>query len=298
MKFAAIDIGSNAIRLLVEESVVKSKTDYYFKKIALTRIPLRLGKDVFSNGCVSDKTVEKLIKAFHAFKLLMEINEVDYYRACATSAMREASNSKSICNLLLKESNINLEVISGDEEASLIFSNFHLSSLEMNFNYVFIDVGGGSTELSLIKKGIKTASKSFKIGSVRNANEVGSQDIKLKIKEWLIQNISSDERIKALGTGGNINKLYNLADHNFQAPLTYNNLNKVLELLKSYNYEQRIRILKLKPDRADVIIPSGNIYKLVMETTNADEIIVPKVGLSDGIIYNLFLKKELSIIKV
>jgi exopolyphosphatase/guanosine-5'-triphosphate,3'-diphosphate pyrophosphatase len=161
----------------------------------------------------------------------------------------------------------------------------------------FIDVGGGSTELSLIKKGIKTASKSFKIGSVRNANEIGSEEIKLKIKQWLIQNISSDERIKALGTGGNINKLYNLADHNFQAPLTYNNLNKVLELLKSYNYEERIRILKLKPDRADVIIPSGNIYKLIMETTNADEIIVPKVGLSDGIIYNLFLKKELLKVK-
>jgi exopolyphosphatase/guanosine-5'-triphosphate,3'-diphosphate pyrophosphatase len=297
MRFAAIDIGSNAIRLLVEESVVKSRTDYYFKKIALTRIPLRLGKDVFSKGCISDKTVEKLIKAFHAFKLLMEINEVDFYRACATSAMREASNSKRICNLLLKESKINLEVISGEEEASLIFSNFHLSSLEMNFNYVFIDVGGGSTELSLIKKGIKTASKSFKIGSVRNANEIGSEEIKLKIKQWLIQNISSDERIKALGTGGNINKLYNLADHNFQAPLTYNNLNKVLELLKSYNYEERIRILKLKPDRADVIIPSGNIYKLIMETTNADEIIVPKVGLSDGIIYNLFLKKELLKVK-
>ena len=297
MRFAAIDIGSNAIRLLIEESVIKSKEDYYFKKIALTRIPLRLGENVFSSGFINDSTLNKLIKAFKAFKLLMEINDVDYYRACATSAMREANNNEEICSLLLSQTGINLEVISGSEEARLIFSNFHLSSLDQNYNYIFIDVGGGSTELSLINKGIKTASKSFKIGSVRKLKGNDADNVRKEMKDWLAKHVSNNEKITALGTGGSINKLYNLGQHNLNGPLSIENLKKILNIIASYTYEQRIRILKLKPDRADVIIPSGNIYKLVMESTNANKIIVPKVGLSDGIIINLFLKKELALIK-
>jgi exopolyphosphatase/guanosine-5'-triphosphate,3'-diphosphate pyrophosphatase len=294
MKFAAIDIGSNAIRLLIEESVIKSKGDFYFKKIALTRVPLRLGKDVFTNGFIGDNTILKLIKAFKAFKLLMEINEVDHYKACATSAMREALNSDDVCKLLLKETGIQLEIISGKEEARLIFSNFHLSSLDINHDYVFIDVGGGSTELSLINKGVKTASKSFKIGSVRQLSGNDLLNVKGELKLWLNDNSFKNKMITAIGTGGSINKLYNLSKHNLQAPLKFEILSETLEIIKSYSLEQRIRVLKLKPDRADVIIPAGEIYKLVMETTEAKKIIVPKVGLSDGIIYNLFIEKEAS----
>ena len=292
MKFAAIDIGSNAIRLLIEESVIKSKKDFYFKKIALTRVPLRLGKDVFVNGFVSDSTISKLVKSFKAFQLLMDINEVNHYRACATSAMREASNSEFICKLLLEETGINLEIISGKEEARLIFSNFHSSSLDSNFNYVFIDVGGGSTELSLINKGVKIASKSFKIGSVRQLSGNDVLNVKEEMKLWLNEYSLKNKKITAIGTGGSINKLYNLSQHNLQAPLAFESLNQTLEIVKSYSYEERIRLLKLKPDRADVIVPSGEIYKLVMETTKSKKIIVPKFGLSDGIIYNLFLEKE------
>lgn len=296
MKFAAIDIGSNAIRLLIEESIIKSNDDYYFQKIALTRVPIRLGKDVFSDGFISPNTKNNLVKAFKAFKLLMEINDVDFYRACATSAMREASNGLEICNLLKEKTNIDLEIISGKEEARLIFSNFHLSSLDHNYNYIFIDVGGGSTELSLIKTGVKIASKSFKIGSVRQLNLTDANNVKSEMKLWLSKYVSKNDKITALGTGGSINKLYNLGQHNLQAPLSFESLNDILNLIRSYNYEQRIRILKLKPDRADVIIPSGEIYKMVMETTNAQKIIVPKVGLTDGIIFNLFLEKEFPLI--
>ena len=295
MRYAAIDIGSNAIRLLVKESVIKSKNDFYFKKISLTRIPVRLGKDVFSSGFISNSTISKLIKAIKAFKLIVEINEVNFLRACATSAMREASNSQIICEQILKETNINLEIISGDEEARLIFSNFHLSSLDETSNYIFIDVGGGSTELSLIEGGVKTASKSFKVGSVRQLNVVDTKNVKSKMKKWINSSVQEKSKITAIGTGGSINKLYSLGEHSLQAPLGYESLDKILNLIRSYDYEQRVRILKLKPDRADVIIPSGDIYKLVMECANADKIIVPKVGLSDGMIYNLFLNKELEL---
>ena len=293
MKFAAIDIGSNAIRLLIEESVVKSTEDFYFKKIALTRVPLRLGKDVFSSGNIKGKTIGKLIKAFQAFQLLMEINEVDHYRACATSAMREANNSKEVCHKLRQETGIDLEIISGKEEAKLIFSNFHITSLDQEYNYMFIDVGGGSTELSLIHSGKKIAAKSFKIGSVRQISGSDTELVKTDMKKWLDDFVSKDKKITAIGTGGSINKLYNLGQHNLQAPMSYDSLNNLLKLISSYSYEDRIRVLKLKPDRADVIIPSGEIYKLVMESTNAKKIIVPKVGLTDGIIYTLFLDKEL-----
>ncbi len=294
MIFAAIDIGSNAIRLLIEESSVQSKDDYYFKKISLTRIPLRLGKDVFSEGYVSERTNKKLIQAFKAFKLLMKINEVDFYRACATSAMREADNGKEICKSIYKNTGIDLEIISGKEEAKLIFSNFHMSSIDLSKNYVFIDVGGGSTELSLIENNIKTSSKSFRIGSVRYLNDSETDQVKIQMKSWLKQNYSKKEEITAIGTGGSINKLYNLSKHNFGKPMTYNSLSEILNYLSTYSYEDRVRVLKLKPDRADVIIPSGDIYKMVMQYTGANQILVPKVGLSDGIVYNLFLKKELS----
>ena len=296
MRYAAIDIGSSAIRLLVKESVIKSKTDFYFKKISLTRIPIRLGKDVFSNGFISNLTIDKLTKAIKAFKLIIEINEVDFLRACATSAIREATNSQIICKQILKETAINLETISGDEEARLIFSTFHLSSLDETLNYIFIDVGGGSTELSLIERGFKTASKSFKVGSVRQLNVEDTENVKSKMKEWINSCVPVNQKITAIGTGGSINKLYSLGEHNLQAPLTYESLNKTLDLIRSYDYEQRIRILKLKPDRADVIIPSGDIYKLVMECANSNNIIVPKVGLSDGMIYSLFLNKELQLL--
>ena len=292
MKFAAIDIGSNAIRLLIKESIFKSNHEFYFQKISFTRVPLRLGYDVFNSGYIKEPTIEKLINAFNAFELLMQINEVDFYRACATSAMREAKNGELICEMLLKKTNTKLEIISGQEEAKLIFSNFHLATIDKGADYILIDVGGGSTELSLIKRGKKIASKSFKLGSVRQLSGTDVESVKLQMKNWIESHIPNNNMITAMGTGGSINKIYNLSQNKPQAPLSFDELSNTLNLIKSYNYEQRIRILKLKPDRADVIIPSGEIYKLVMESTKAEKIIVPKVGLSDGIIYNLFLDKQ------
>ena len=207
--------------------------------------------------------------------------------------MREANNNKIVCDRLLKETEIDLEVISGKDEAKLIFSNFHISSLDSEYNYIFIDVGGGSTELSLFHSGKKIAAKSFKIGSVRQISGKDTDLVKEAMKNWLKDFVLMDKKITAIGTGGSINKLYNLSQHKLHAPMSYDSLKDLLILISSYNYEDRIRILKLKPDRADVIIPSGEIYKLVMETTNAKKIIVPKVGLTDGIIYNLFRDKEI-----
>ena len=297
MIYAAIDIGSNAVRLLILESKIISKNDFYFKKIGLTRVPIRLGEDVFSDGSISIVNIKKLTQAFKAFKLLMEINDVDFFRACATSAMRESSNALKVQNQILSETGVSIDVISGNEEAELIFLNFHLTNLNLNhsYNYIYIDVGGGSTELSIIKNNKRIASKSFKIGSVRLLKNNVSEHVWPAIYKWIKDQNISNEKFTAIGTGGSINKIYNLSVNTFQEPLNIIELKKVLNHIEGYSFEDRIKVLGLKPDRADVIVPSGEIYSTVMEAFNAQDIIVPKVGLADGIIYDLFLNNEMNI---
>jgi exopolyphosphatase / guanosine-5'-triphosphate,3'-diphosphate pyrophosphatase len=292
MKYAAIDIGSNAIRLLINESVISSDSTFYFNKISLTRVPVRLGKDVFTNGNVSKKNILKLIDSFNAFKLLMNVNEVTHFRACATSAMREAKNSKEVCEVIYKKSGIELDVISGSEEAKLIFNNFNFLDLEVNKNYILIDVGGGSTELTLIEKSKKIAAKSFKIGSVRQLEKQDTFQVIDEMKDWVKNNIPINNELTAIGTGGSINKLYGLTIHKLNAPMSLHEMITTTSLISSFSYQDRIKILKLKPDRADVIVPSSELYQMVMKVAGANEIIVPKFGLADGIIYEMFKLNE------
>lgn len=292
LRFAAIDIGSNAIRLLIEEAVVTDDSNFYFKKIGLTRVPIRLGEDVFSSGEISPLNIKKLTKAFEAFKLLMDINEVDIFRACATSAMRESLNGSSVQQHILDSTGLSIDIISGKEEAELIFSNFHLTNLIPSNNYIYIDVGGGSTELTIIKENKRVASKSFKIGSVRLLQNNVNPNVWPSIYEWIAAEHVQKEEFTAIGTGGSINKIYNLSIHSFKEPLEISELFKVINHIESFSLEDRIKKLSLKPDRADVIVPSGKIYAKVMDAFNAKQIIVPKVGLADGIIYTLFLNNQ------
>ncbi len=292
MKYAAIDIGSNAIRLLINESVISSDSTFYFNKISLIRVPIRLGKDVFKNGNVSKKNIFKLIDSFNAFKLLMNVNDVTHYRACATSAMREALNSKEVCESIYNKTGIKLEVISGSEEAKLIFNNFNFLDLEVDKNYILIDVGGGSTELTLIEKTKKIAAKSFKIGSVRQLEKQDTFQVIDEIKDWIKDKTPINRKLVAIGTGGSINKLYGLSNQKLNAPMSLQDMISTTSLISSFSYQDRIKVLKLKPDRADVIVPSSKLYQMVMKEAGANEIIVPKFGLADGIIYEMFFLNE------
>ena len=226
----------------------------------------------------------------------MDINDVDCFRSCATSAMRESENANAVQKHILNNTGISIDIISGKEEAELIFSNFHLTNLNSKHNYIYVDVGGGSTELSIIKNNERIASRSFKIGSVRLLKNNVSENVWPSIYKWIAEQNIVNQKFIAIGTGGSINKIYNLSIHSFNEPLSISELKKVLKLIAGYSFEDRIKIIGLKPDRADVIVPSGEIYSTVMKAFNAQEIIVPKVGLADGIIYNLFLNNEMNLL--
>lgn len=292
MKLAAIDIGSNAVRLLIEEAIKTGRKEHYFKKISLTRVPIRLGEDVFTDGHISEDKAKKLVKAMKAFRFLMEANDVEIFRACATSAMREAINGKEVQKLIKKDAKLDVELISGEEEADLIFSNFDNSNVELDKTkrYLYIDVGGGSTEVTLIKRGERVDSYSFRLGSVRllkdNVPEFVWDDACKKIRRM----VKDEKDVIAIGTGGNINRIFKESRHRFGEYLKVTEITRVITEIEAYNYEDRIRILKLKPDRADVIVPAGKIYTTFMKAGNSKMMIVPKVGLSDGIISRLFAK--------
>ena len=232
---------------------------------------------------MNNQISKKILIAEEAYKNKDYLTSYSLYKKIyrESQAHQIIARLVDIAFITLKKTNTKLEIISGQEEAKLIFSNFHIATIDKGADYILIDVGGGSTELSLIKRGKKIASKSFKLGSVRQLSGTDVVSVKLQMKNWIENHIPNNNIITAMGTGGSINKIYNLSQNKPQAPLSFDELSNTLNLIKSYNYEQRIRILKLKPDRADVIIPSGEIYKLVMECTKAEKIIVPKVGLSD-----------------
>lgn len=289
MNLGAIDIGSNAVRLLIQET---TETPGVFRKISLTRVPLRLGEDVFSGGKISKEKAKSLVKVMKAFRLLMEVNDVVRYRACATSAMREAVNGEAVADLIRENAKIPLELISGKEEANLIFSNFHSADLSDSKTYLYIDVGGGSTEVTLIKNNERIKSSSFKLGTVRILkNKVDEAEWK-RAKDFVKSVVKEENEIITIGTGGNINRIYKETRHSFGEMVSYDEIKKIVDLVGSYTFEERINKLKLKPDRADVIIPAGKIYLTLMKSAKSKKMIVPKVGLSDGIIYNL--SKELA----
>lgn len=288
MIYGAIDIGTNAARLLIGE-VAEQNGHTVVKKISYSRVPLRLGLEVFEDGVISPTKEEQFIKTIKAFKILSEVFNVNGLRACATSAMREASNGKSIRNKIKKKTGINIEIIEGEEEAEIIFSTFALVQFEQVEPYVVIDVGGGSTEISVFRNGVREISKSFKLGTIRLLkNKVDQSDWKA-LEEWMQNNIK-EKNIKVFSTGGNINKIHKLLGLKYMEPLTLKSIEKLHDELELLDIEQRMDLHQLKPDRADVIVPAAKIYMTAMKSINAKKTIVPKIGLSDGMIFTMYLK--------
>lgn len=260
----------------------------HIKKLSLIRVPIRLGEDVFDNGKISDHKENQIIKSMQAFKLLMEVYGIKSLKACATSAMREARNSKKIIDAVRYHANIDIELIHGKKEANLIFSSFQTKSLNKKNEYLFIDVGGGSTEITVFSKGKRIKSKSFEIGTVRSLQGKVKKNNWDKLDEWLSELKKDVSSIIAIGTGGNINRYFKLSKNDHMQPVSYSQLKDLYDSLKDLSVEERIKKFRLRSDRADVIEPAGKIYLTIMKKCGIDNILVPKVGLTDGIIYEMY----------
>ncbi len=291
MKFGAIDIGTNAARLLVGE-VTKENGHSFVKKISYTRVPLRLGEEVFTTGRISKRKTEDFIKTIQAFRLISEIFEVRQLRACATSAMREASNSKAVREKIRESTGIELEVISGDEEAELIFGTFFLLDIDRTIPFIVIDVGGGSTEVSVFESGERVASRSFEIGTLRLLKEKVRSDIWDDIVSWIRTHVDLKTAHRIFATGGNINKVHKILGAYHMEPISISAIQKLRDELHALTIAQRVEKFQLKPDRADVIVPACDIYIHIMKALKRKKMIVPKIGLSDGIIYDLHRKSR------
>jgi exopolyphosphatase/guanosine-5'-triphosphate,3'-diphosphate pyrophosphatase len=292
-KLAGIDIGSNAIRLLVSNVIIESKgKKVSFKKSALVRVPIRLGADTFIQGKISDTNNERMIKAMKAFKLLMEVHGVKKHYACATSAMREAENGESIAEKIEKETGIKINIIDGKKEAAIIFSTDLSTYIDEQKSYLYVDVGGGSTEFTIFSKGKIVNSKSFKIGTVRLLqNKEEAELIWEKVKIWIKTNTKDMSSVSLIGSGGNINKIFKLSGKPIGKPLSFIYLKAYYKFLKQMTYDERITDLGLNSDRADVIVPATKIYLNAMKWSGAKKIVVPQIGLADGIIKNLYYSK-------
>ena len=290
-KYAAIDIGSNAMRLLITNIVEQDGAATQFNKNSLVRVPIRLGQDSFTIGEISNENIERMIDAMAAFRLLMKVHKVEKYKAFATSAMREASNSKEIIAIIKKEAKIKIEVIDGKKEAAIIASTDLHHLLKSDKTYLYVDVGGGSTEFSLFSYGKLITSKSFKAGTVRLLNEMVQEIVWNEMEEWIIENTNNYEEVSLIGSGGNINKIFKMSGKMQDKPLSYIYLNSQYAFLNSLTYEQRITELGLNTDRADVIIPAIKIYLNAMKWSGARNIYVPKIGLSDGIVKAMYFGK-------
>lgn len=287
MKIAAIDIGSNAARLLINEVKEHQGKTPEFIKLNLLRIPFRLGMDVFTKGKIGKEKEEMILKTMKVFSQLMEIYSVEHYRACATSAMRDAKNGKEIIQAVKKESDINIEIISGDEEANLIYENHIAEGLDKNFGYLYIDVGGGSTELTYYKNGKINYQHSFNIGTIRLLNQLVSpkdwEEMKAEIKAKIAGN-----PLIAIGSGGNINKIFSLSKTKEGKPLSKNILKDFYKEMKNMNVEERMVKYKLREDRADVIVPALEIFTRVLQWADINSILVPKISLADGLIHSIY----------
>jgi exopolyphosphatase / guanosine-5'-triphosphate,3'-diphosphate pyrophosphatase len=288
MRFAAIDVGSNAVRLLFCNVFNKPDGETVFKKASLIRVPIRLGEDAFSNQYITKDKEDKLVNTMIAFKHLISVHDVISYRACATSAMREALNSDHIVNRIFNESGIKLEIIDGKKEAEIIYSNHIAEQMSIKRPYLYIDVGGGSTELTLFDEGKIIDSISFNIGTIRILQNKISKGSWNELKDWIYKVTNKYANIGGIGSGGNINKLVNLAKKKDERQISHAKLKEIFAQLNIYSLEERITILGLNPDRADVIIPATEIFLFVMKHANIDKIMVPQIGLSDGIIHLLY----------
>jgi exopolyphosphatase / guanosine-5'-triphosphate,3'-diphosphate pyrophosphatase len=290
MKFAAIDLGSNAVRLLICHVYDQLSEHPRFKKGSLVRVPLRLGEDAFRLGYLQEHTIERLVKTMRAFQLLIDVEEPIAWRACGTSALREASNAASVVQRVQDEASLTIDIISGDEEACLIYANHIEQHIDPKKTYLYIDVGGGSTELTLYQAGERIISRSFDIGTVRILAGQINQDRWNTLQNW-VKNITQaiTEPIYGIGSGGNINKLRGMTvGKKSGKPITYAHLKTIYQQLSQATFEERMELLGLNPDRADVIVPACEIYFAIMETANIESIYVPEVGLADGIVHLLY----------
>ncbi len=283
MRYAAIDIGSNAVRLLIAD-VMDTASPVTFKKNTLIRVPLRLGDDAFIDQKISPKKVENLVKTMLAFKNLMDVYGVTKYLACATSAMREAANGQEIVQQVKEQAGIDLEIVAGQREANIIYASHFEEKLDRKKNYLYIDVGGGSTELSFFSDGVLVASQSFNIGTIRILDNQDKTETWKEMEQFLTAKTKSYKDITGIGTGGNINKLFRLSGEKESKPMSFNKLKSLHHHLSSYSLKDRIQVLGLNNDRADVIIPAALIFITVMKPAGIKNIFVPKVGMVDGII--------------
>jgi exopolyphosphatase/guanosine-5'-triphosphate,3'-diphosphate pyrophosphatase len=290
-KYAAIDIGSNAIRLLIVTVIDKEGVDTHFKKTSLVRVPIRLGEDVFVHGKISENNYLRMVDAMNAYQLIMKTHFVKKYRACATSAMRDAENSIEVVEKLFKQTGVKVDIIDGNDEAALIASTDLDTYVKDDKVYLYVDVGGGSTEFTIYGDGHVVDSKSFKLGTVRIINNMATDTIWKEVEEWIKEKTKLYSDIALLGSGGNINSIYKSSDKKLGAPLSYYYLSNYYKHIKSLSYEERIFDLNMNPDRADVVIPATKIYLSAMKWSKAKNIYVPKIGLADGIIRSLYNKR-------
>lgn len=291
MRYAAIDIGSNAVRLLIAD-IIENNGKPSFKKNTLIRVPLRLGDDAFVNKQISEKKIADLQKTMLAFRNLLEVYKVEDYMACATSAMREAANGAEVVEKVKAFSDIQIQIVSGKTEANIIYSSHVEEYLDRRLNYLYIDVGGGSTELSIFSEGKPVVSKSFNIGTIRMLDNLDKEETWQEMKEWVKTNGKVFKSISGIGTGGNINKLFKMSGEKEGRPLSLTKLQNLYTYLNSYSLKERISILGLKDDRADVIIPAAEIFITVMKWAGVKQIYVPHVGLVDGIVQVLVEKNQ------
>lgn len=286
--YAAIDIGSNAVRLLVSTITEKEGMETNFRKTSLVRVPIRLGADVFLKQKVSEKNKARVIDTMHAFSLLMKSHGVEKYKAYATSAMREAKNALEIAKTVKANSGIEIEVIDGSHEAAIIAATDLHALIQNDCNYLYVDVGGGSTEYTMYSNGKTVASRSFKVGTVRMMEDLVEHRTWEEMQQWVKETTKDFEDIDLIGSGGNINNIFKTSGKKTGKPLSLKYLKDYDEKLNSYTYEERITELDLKNDRADVIIPASKIYVNSMKWAKANWIHVPQIGLADGIIKSLY----------
>ena len=285
LRYAAIDIGSNAVRLLLCNAI-HEHGETQFKKGELIRIPLRLGEDVFSSGKITAARATRFVKTMNAFKLLIDVFDPVAYRACATSSMRDASNGEELVRQIRKECGLKIDIISGKTEAELIYSNHVEEHLDHDRAYLYIDVGGGSTELTLFDKGQVVASQSFEVGTLRWMNQQVKKEQWEEVKEWVRVRSAGHGPLVAIGSGGNINKIFKMLGRK-DKPLEWEQIKRLYDEMKVHTVEERIEIWQLNPDRADVIVPAAKIFLGLMKAAQIREIIVPQIGLADGIVHQL-----------
>jgi exopolyphosphatase / guanosine-5'-triphosphate,3'-diphosphate pyrophosphatase len=290
-KYAAIDIGSNAMRLLIANIVEQEGKETQFSKSSLVRVPIRLGQDAFTVGAISEENIDRMCDAMKAFSLLMKVHKVEQYKAFATSAMREAYNGKEVTEIIKKKAGVKIEIIDGKQEAAIIASTDLHHLLKTDQTYLFVDVGGGSTEFTLFSNGKMIASRSFKAGTVRLLNDMVHEVVWDEIEKWIRTNTAEYDEVTLIGSGGNINKLFKMSGKAQEKPLSYIYINSQYAFLNSLTYEQRITELGLNSDRADVILHATRIYLNAMKWSGARNIYVPKIGLADGIVKAMYYGK-------